>query len=114
MNSPGARGFTLVEVAVALVVLAVATTAATGLMLEAAKAARDADRRERVMWAATELADSLGREPLAGAGTRVLPDGSRLTWDARRVDLIPREGGAPILRLPVVSTAGRLELGIRP
>ena len=114
MTLPSTRGFTLVEVAVALVVLAVATTAAIGLMLEAARAARDADHRERVVWAATALADSLGRERQPGTGTRTLPDGSRLVWDARRVDLIPPGGGAPILQLPVVPTAGRLELGERP
>lgn len=111
MTAPVPRGFTLVEVAVALVVLTTATAAAAGLLLQAARMGRDADHRERLLWVATELADSLGWEPAGVPGDRLLPDGSRLIWGGGRVAAMPAGGGPPVLSIPVIPTSGRSMLG---
>ena len=78
----GRRGFTLVEVVVATLLLAVALTAVAGLSF---LSARHLGRARSAEWAAASLAsvaDSLARRGVAADGRRSGP-GGRITW--RRV-----------------------------
>lgn len=111
MTSLRDPGFTLLEVAVALVVLTVAGAAAAGLLHEAARLGREADRRERLVWTVTELADSLGAEPDVTPGERTFGDGSRVVWDRDRVEVVPPGGGPAEMSIPVVPRTGRHTLG---
>jgi type II secretory pathway pseudopilin PulG len=111
MTGPRRAGFTLVEVVVGFLLLAVATAGTTGILLHAARTSRDADHRERLLWAATELADSLAGVPSPGPGTRELPDGSRLEWDEGWVEVRIPPGVLPWVRLPLAPARGRTMLG---
>ncbi|MDT8342695.1 MAG: prepilin-type N-terminal cleavage/methylation domain-containing protein [Longimicrobiales bacterium] len=111
MNPRNGAGFSLVEVVVALLLLAVATAASSALLLQAAQAAREADHRERMLWAATGVADSLAG-PMGGPGTgaRRFQDGSRLEWEATAVGgqvrvLLAGEDSAWVV-LPLARSAG--------
>lgn len=118
MSTSRGGGFTLVEVVVALVILAVATAATTDVLLLAARDGLGADLRERAIWEATAAADSLSRVPGGGAGSRPLPGGSLLEWGgpdgAGWVRL--RDPGADVawLELAVTPSGDRATLGSRP
>jgi hypothetical protein len=80
-NDDAGRGaFVLVEVVVALVLLAVGVLAMAGLLRITAAEASDADLRERLLWRVTQTADSLLAGEASGAGIRELPGGGRVRW----------------------------------
>jgi type II secretory pathway component PulJ len=99
-------GGSLVEVVVALVLLSVSGLAAVGLLHEAARTVRDAQDRERVLWAVSEVTDSLVAARVAGAGERPLPGGARVRWSVGegrgRVEGMLAGEDAPWVTLPVV------------
>ena len=74
-----ARGFTLIEVVVALVIFGIGWLGVAGMTVMASRTLREARLLE---WAATvagEVADSLASAGAADAGERVLAEG-RVTW----------------------------------
>lgn len=75
------RGFTLLEVVVAVLILAVATAATTHLLHLATVAVREADHAERILWEVGRIADSLTAAQARSQGSRLLPDGTRLEWE---------------------------------
>lgn len=99
------RGFSLIEVVVALVVLELAVTGIAGILAVAGRAFADAERLERAIEAADWVADSLASEGMAGVGAEPFPGGV-VGWGAG-----PRPGearvwstdhaGDTLLRLPV-------------
>jgi type II secretory pathway pseudopilin PulG len=99
-------GGSLVEVVVALVLLSVSGLAAVGLLHEAARTVRDAQDRERLLWAVGEIADSLTAAQGSGAGERPLAGGARVRWSVverrGRVEGTLAGGAAPWVTLPVV------------
>ena len=99
-------GGSLVEVVVALVLLSVSGLAAMGLLHEAARTVRDAQDRERLLWAVGEVADSLTAAWAGGAGERALAGGARVRWTLEagsgRVEGTLPVGDAPWVTLPVV------------
>lgn len=115
MRPGGGGGFTLVEVVVALLILAVATVATTEILLLAARDGRRADLRERVLWAATAVADSLAAEPVVEAGSHPLRQGALLEWGGTAADAWVRVtdpgGDVPWVELPVILSGGRATLG---
>ncbi|HSG46675.1 MAG TPA: prepilin-type N-terminal cleavage/methylation domain-containing protein [Longimicrobiales bacterium] len=118
MRSSGEGGFTLVEVVVALVVLAVATAATTEMLLLAARDGRMADLHERALWEATAVADSLAAMEEVGAGSRSLPGGSVLEWertaDGGWVRLRTPGAERPRVELALIPIGTRATLGARP
>jgi len=114
----GRGGISLVEVVVALVILSVATAATSGMLLTAASRAREADLHERLLWAATMVADSLSTAERASPGVRALPDGSRLEWwGGENVvwrEVRPRDRDSAWVLVPVVPRGNRTTLGERP
>lgn len=115
MRRPTVGGFTLVEVVVALVVLAVASAATAELLYRAAREGREADHRERVLWEAGRVADSLAESGAASPGSHLLPDGTRLEWTAGGEAVWVRATAATAdtawLSLPVPFRAERTTLG---
>jgi len=118
VSAGGRGGFTLVEVVVALLVLAVATVATTEILLMAARDGRHADLRERILWEATAVADSLAREPAVDAGSRSLQQGVLLEWEGSPgggwVRVTDPGRGEPWLELPVPLRGTRATLGGSP
>lgn len=108
-------GFTLVEVVVALVILSVATAATTELLLLGARQGRSSDYLERLLWAATGVADSLSRATGSGSGGAELTGVGRLEWEGGEnggwVEATPAGSDSAWVRLPVTPTAGRSRLG---
>ena len=108
-------GFTLVEVVVALVILSVATAATAELLLRAARDGRRSDHLERLLWAATGVADSLSWAGGVGSGALELPDGARVEWAGGRgggwVEAFPSASDSAWIRLPVAPTVDRTRLG---
>ncbi len=96
------RGFTLVEVAVAVVLLEVGLLAAGGTVLLARQILARAERIERAAADASALVDSLLEAGGAASG-EVEGEGYRLRW--RRVPpgwtVDADAGGAPVFRLVV-------------
>ena len=74
------RGFSLVEVLVALVVLEVGMLGAVGMTLQAQRTLRVAQTREAVTQAVEALADSLTRFGWTGAGRRLMDEGELSWW----------------------------------
>lgn len=75
------RGFTLVEVLVAVVVLEVGLLGVVGTLVLAARELGEARRLERVVAALEVVYDSLRAVGEAGSGDRQL-DGGVLAWEA--------------------------------
>lgn len=97
------RGFSLAELAVALVLFSITGLGAVSLLAVAASRARVADHGERRLWEAVRVADSVATGRLTGAGERTLPDGSRLSWRVGTAgEVVVREPGSDSiwLRLP--------------
>lgn len=78
------RGFTLLEVVLALLLFAVSTLATLELLRQAATSAGAAERRERILWTASGLLDSLSGAGLAAEGARAVPGVGSVVW--RSVD----------------------------
>lgn len=102
------RGFTLVEVVVALLLLEIGVLGALGLLVIAQRSLTDAERLERGVAAAEGLLDSLALGAAPGGGTRMLGHDT-LTWsidgDGRiRIRLAPGDG-SPALELRSVTWA---------
>ncbi|HSM04416.1 MAG TPA: hypothetical protein VK858_07330 [Longimicrobiales bacterium] len=99
-------GTSLVEVAVALVLLSVSSLSAVALLHEAARTVRATEGRERLLWALTDAADSLAVHRATATGERILPDGGRLRWSVvegrGRVEAFPGEASEPWVAVPVV------------
>lgn len=102
-------GFSLAEVVVAVLLLSVSLLAAGGVVHLAATAGRDADIRERLLWRAGEVADSLAAGRTSGSGEERLPDGSTLRWTASAgegwVEALPPGRDSGGLRLPFLPEA---------
>lgn len=73
------RGFTLVEVIVALVILEVGIVGAAGTMVLASRALAEAEHLERAVSALEGVVDSLGADGVGGAGARPFP-GGEVRW----------------------------------
>jgi hypothetical protein len=91
----------------ALTLVALSSVAAAGLLEAGARAAREAESREHLLWAAGSILDSLRNAPGWSGGERVLPDGARLRWvrDASQGRLEAALAGSaePWIVLPVGS-----------
>lgn len=73
-------GFSLVEVVVALALFGFVGLAGAALLESAARSAREAESRERLLWLAGTVLDSLrGLEGWSG-GERSLPGEDRVEW----------------------------------
>lgn len=85
-------GFTLLEVVVALVVLAVAVLAAAGTLEVASRTLAEAERTERAVLEADGVLDSLAGVAGAASGSRPFAGGD-VTWslDAEGVVLLRAE-----------------------
>lgn len=96
------RGFTLLEVVVALLLLEVAVLAAVGTLVVASRALRDAEHLERAVVAAEGVLDSLASAPAGASGARAF-DGGTLEWDVDAAGLVvlraSNPGGAPVLEI---------------
>lgn len=102
------RGFTLVEVVIALALFGFVSLAVGALLESAARATREAESRERLLWAADTALDSLRRLPAWSSGETALDDGSRVRWgggaSGGAVELWLPEASAPWLVVPVGSS----------
>lgn len=74
------RGFTLLEVVVALVVLEVAVTGTVGVLTVASRTLGRAERLERAVAVAEGVVDSLWRVP-APAGSSLASGGGEVRWE---------------------------------
>ena len=99
------KGFTLVEVVVALTLFGFVGLAGGALLESAARSTREAELRERLLWAATTALDSLRAGEAWSSGEREVPGGHRLRWlsgDAGGVvEIWIRDGTDPWLVVPV-------------
>ncbi len=92
-----ARGFTLMEVVVSLVVLEIGVLAMMGTLLLASRTMTAAEIRETAVLEALRVADSVGIDGPVVPGRRVLPWG-RVEWsgpdagDAARVVVVEATG----------------------
>ena len=111
---PGAEGFTLTEVAVALVLLGVGTLGVLELARAGGVVGWKAAETEGVLWAAGALADSLGTAG-GGTGTLETPGGHTLVWAVGAsggwVEVVPPGADTAWLRLPVVPFPGPVPRG---
>jgi prepilin-type N-terminal cleavage/methylation domain-containing protein len=73
------RGFTLIEVVVALLLLELAVTSALGTLTIASHRLGEAERMERVVTEAEGILDSLAGVPEAESGTRAVAGGT-IEW----------------------------------
>jgi type II secretory pathway pseudopilin PulG len=73
------RGFTLLEVVIALLLIEVAVVAAVGTLTMASRVLGEAERIERAVAAAEGTLDSLGGVAYPESGTRTF-DGGTLQW----------------------------------
>jgi len=69
------RGFTLLEVVVALLLLELAVLCALGTLTVASGQLGEAERMERIVTEAEGILDSLAGTPSAAAGSRDVPEG---------------------------------------
>lgn len=99
------RGFTLVEVAVALVVLSVGLLGAAGVVTVAARTLGAARELEAQAALILEVADSLSRVGVAGSGVREDLRG-RVTWT------VDADGPALQVRLGARATGRSSELHV--
>ncbi len=76
------RGFTLVEVVVALILLEIGVLAAAGTLVLASRALGRAERIERAVAALELVADSIGAAGSGADGARPFP-GGRVLWGWR-------------------------------
>lgn len=99
------RGFTLVEVVIALSLFGFVSLAAGALLESAARAARKAESRERLLWAADTALDSLRGLSTWSPGEITLADGGRVRWgggvSGSAVELWPRGADEPWLAAPI-------------
>ena len=98
-GAPRPGGFTLVEVLVALTLLAVGVLGAVGTLLGARRALLAAERLHVATQAAADVADSLLAGGEAGGGERSAAWG-RVVWSVEAAGLRVRAeeaGGAPLL-----------------
>ena len=78
------RGFTLIEVIVALIILELGILGVAGLALHAHGLLSEASLRSRVVAVAGEIADSLAAAGVRSGGTRSFVGGS-VSWEVREV-----------------------------
>jgi prepilin-type N-terminal cleavage/methylation domain-containing protein len=101
------RGFTLVEVVVALALFAFVGLAGGALLESAARSAREAESRERLLWAASTILDSLRSQDRWSVGERTLPGGDRVRWSRDStggvIEVWTRRASRPWLVVPVIS-----------
>ena len=102
-------GFSLVEVAVALLLLSVGTLGILELARAASADARAADVGERLLWEVTRLADSLGRSP-GGSGSLQTAYGAQVRWavgpDGGWIRAYLAGSDSAWIRIPVVPLTG--------
>jgi len=99
------RGFSLIEVVVALVLLELAVTGIAGILAVAGRAFADAERLERAIEAADWAADSLASEGMAGVGAQPFPGGmvgwGAGPWPGEAMIWAMDRAGDTLLRVPV-------------
>lgn len=99
------RGFTLVEVVLALTLAGFVALMGGALVESAARSTREAESRERLLWAAGSVLDSLRRQPAWSSGRRAVGGGDRVVWTpggaGGRIEIWLREGDRPWLVVPV-------------
>lgn len=99
------RGFALVEVVVALTLFGFTGLAGAALLESAARSAREAESRERLLWVASTVLDSLRDVPDWSPGERRLPGEERIRWTRSEpggvVEVWPRGAADPWLVVPV-------------
>lgn len=99
------RGFTLVEVVLALALASFVSLAAGALLEGAARSVREAEAREHLLWLAGAVLDSLRREESWTSGERSLGGEDRVRWtpgpEGGEVALVPRGSETPWLVVPV-------------
>lgn len=108
------RGFTLVEIVVAVALVGFVGLAGATLLESAARSVREAESRERLLWAAGTLLDSLRRHEGWSGGEQTVPGGHHVRWKndgpGGVLEVWPEGDSRPWLVLPVggdgVSTAG--------
>ena len=96
-------GFTLIEIAVAMVLLAVGLLALTGALARGLHATASARSKHAALRDAAAVADSLAAAPAFGAGARV-GAGVPLWWEPASCD------GAACIRVSVVVDGDTLRL----
>ena len=93
---------------IALALFGFVGLAVGGLLESAARATREAEARERLLWAADTALDSLRRLRAWSPGEITLDDGSRVRWgggaSGGAVELWLPEANAPWLVVPVGSS----------
>jgi prepilin-type N-terminal cleavage/methylation domain-containing protein len=103
------RGFTLVEVVLAVALSSFVGLVAGGLLHSAARSAREAEFRERTLWIAASVLDSLRRQEAWSAGDLSLPQGHRVRWSpgpgGGEVEVWLRDETRAWLVLPVGATS---------
>jgi type II secretory pathway pseudopilin PulG len=99
------RGFSLIELVVALVVLELAVTGIAGILAAAGRAFADAERLERAIEAAEWVADSLTSEGMSGVGAVPFPGGvvgwGAGPWPGEAIVWSADRAGDTLLRVPV-------------
>ncbi|HSR40531.1 MAG TPA: prepilin-type N-terminal cleavage/methylation domain-containing protein [Longimicrobiales bacterium] len=97
----GGRGFTLLEVAVAVIVLAVGMTGVAGLVTLAVRSFAEARSLEATLRAAEVVVDSLAWRGVEGDGTRLDPV-ARIAWT------VGPDTAGHLVRLRADPEAGRI------
>lgn len=101
------RGFTLVEVVMALALFGVVSLAGGALLEAAARSAREAESRERLLWVAGSILDSLRSREAWSSGESDVPGGARVRWrmesDGGILEAWPRGGEEPWFVVPIGS-----------
>ena len=109
------RGFTLIEIVVAVALVGFVGLAGATLLESAARSVREAESRERLLWAAGTVLDSLRRREGWTSGEREVAGGHRVRWvvDAPGgvLELWPEGEPLPWLVLPVGRDGGAGEGG---
>ena len=100
-------GFSLVEVLVALLVLELGLLGVAGLVLFSGRLLVRAERAERALYAAGDVADSLSVFGASGEGERSVP-GGRIRW--RVTD---ERDGLPLVQIRATDPEGRTVLVLR-
>lgn len=99
------RGFTLIEVVMALTLFGLVGLAGAALLESAARSAREAEFRERLLWVSGTVLDSLRAQDVWSAGERSLPGVGRVVWSHSRpggsVEVWPDRWVRPWVIVPV-------------
>jgi prepilin-type N-terminal cleavage/methylation domain-containing protein len=99
------RGFTLIEVVVAVALVGFVGLAAAALLESAARSVRETESRERLLWVAGTVLDSLRREEGWSGGERTVAGGHHVRWSNEGpggvLEVWPEEHARPWLVLPV-------------